>query len=60
MGDNFKMKKIEAIIKPFKLNEVKDALQNIGLCSITIAEEKSLWHNRVLRILPQYEYTVCT
>ncbi|WP_019221663.1 P-II family nitrogen regulator [Bartonella senegalensis] len=34
------MKKIEAIIKPFKLDEVKEALQKIGLQSITVTEAK--------------------
>ena len=34
------MKKIEAIIKPFKLDEVKDALQEIGLQGITVTEAK--------------------
>jgi nitrogen regulatory protein P-II 1 len=32
------MKKIEAIIKPFKLDEVKDALSEIGLTGITVSE----------------------
>jgi nitrogen regulatory protein P-II 1 len=32
------MKKIEAIIKPFKLDEVKDALNQIGLKGITVLE----------------------
>ena len=32
------MKKIEAIIKPFKLDEVKEALQEIGLQGITVTE----------------------
>lgn len=32
------MKKIEAIIKPFKLDEVKDALQEAGLQGITVTE----------------------
>lgn len=32
------MKKIEAIIKPFKLDEVKDALNDIGLVGMTISE----------------------
>lgn len=32
------MKKIEAIIKPFKLDDVKDALQDIGLSGITVTE----------------------
>ena len=34
------MKKIEAIIKPFKLDEVKDALNQIGLKGITVLEAK--------------------
>jgi nitrogen regulatory protein P-II 1 len=34
------MKKIEAIIKPFKLNEVKDALHEIGLQGMTVSEVK--------------------
>jgi len=34
------MKKIEAIIKPFKLDEVKEALQDIGLQGITVLEAK--------------------
>lgn len=34
------MKKIEAIIKPFKLDEVKDALHEIGLQGITVIEAK--------------------
>ncbi len=34
------MKKIEAIIKPFKLDEVKEALSEIGIKGITISEVK--------------------
>jgi nitrogen regulatory protein P-II 1 len=34
------MKKIEAIIKPFKLDEVKDALHEIGLQGLTVVEAK--------------------
>ena len=34
------MKKIEAIIKPFKIDEVKEALQEIGLQGITVIEAK--------------------
>lgn len=34
------MKKIEAIIKPFKLDEVKEALHDIGLQGITVVEAK--------------------
>jgi nitrogen regulatory protein P-II 1 len=38
--DGREMKKIEAIIKPFKLDEVKDALHEIGLKGITVVEAK--------------------
>jgi nitrogen regulatory protein P-II 1 len=34
------MKKIEAIIKPFKLDEVKEALQDVGIQGITVTEAK--------------------
>jgi nitrogen regulatory protein P-II 1 len=39
-GGRYKMKKIEAIIKPFKLDEVKEALQEVGLQGITVTEAK--------------------
>ena len=34
------MKKIEAVIKPFKLDDVRDALQEIGVQGMTITEAK--------------------
>ena len=34
------MKKIEAIIKPFKLDEVKEALQEVGVQGLTVTEAK--------------------
>jgi len=34
------MKKVEAIIKPFKLDEVKDALHEVGIKGITVTEAK--------------------
>ena len=34
------MKKVEAIIKPFKLDEVKEALQEMGLKGMTVSEVK--------------------
>ena len=34
------MKKIEAIIKPFKLDEVKDALHEVGIQGLTVTEAK--------------------
>ena len=39
-GETERMKKIEAIIKPFKLDEVKEALQDVGLQGITVTEAK--------------------
>ena len=39
-GQELDMKKIEAIIKPFKLDEVKEALQEVGLQGITVTEAK--------------------
>ncbi len=40
------MKKIDAIIKPFKLDEVKDALHEIGLQGITVTEAKGFGRQR--------------
>ncbi len=34
------MKKIEAVIKPFKLDDVKDALHEVGVSGITVSEVK--------------------
>ncbi len=39
-GVNDQVKKIEAIIKPFKLDEVKEALHEIGVSGITVVEAK--------------------
>jgi nitrogen regulatory protein P-II 1 len=36
----YEMKLIEAIIKPFKLDEVKDALNELGIMGITVSEVK--------------------
>lgn len=40
------MKKIETIIKPFKLDEVKDALNRIGVSGMTISEVKGFGRQR--------------
>ena len=37
------MKKIEAIIKPFKLDDVKEALNEIGIQGMTISEVIRVW-----------------
>ncbi len=38
--DGYDVKKIEAIIKPFKLDEVKEALHEVGVSGITVTEAK--------------------
>ena len=38
--EGFSLKKVEAIIKPFKLDEVKESLNEIGIQGITISEVK--------------------
>ncbi len=40
------MKKIEAIIKPFKFNEVKEALKEAGIQGLTITEVKGFGRQR--------------
>lgn len=40
------MKKIEAIIKPFKLDEVKDALNKIGVKGMTVSEVRGFGRQR--------------
>ena len=40
------MKKIEAIIKPFKLDDVKDALNKIGVTGMTVNEVKGFGRQR--------------
>jgi nitrogen regulatory protein P-II 1 len=39
-GEWISMKKVEAIIKPFKLDEVKEALHEVGIKGITVTEAK--------------------
>ena len=53
------MKKIEAIIKPFKLEEVKDALANIGVAGMTVSEVKGFGRQKGhTEIYRGSEYTV--
>jgi len=40
------MKKVEAIIKPFKLEEVKDALGEIGIVGMTVTEVRGFGRQR--------------
>ena len=41
------MKKIEAIIKPFKLDEVKEALQELGIQGLSVQKLKGLADKKV-------------
>ena len=53
------MKKIEAIIKPFKLEEVKDALQELGIRGMTTTEVKGFGRQKGhTEIYRGSEYTV--
>jgi len=53
------MKKIEAIIKPFKLNEVKEALNGIGILGMTVVEVKGFGRQKGhTEIYRGSEYTV--
>jgi nitrogen regulatory protein PII len=53
------MKKIEAIIKPFKLEEVKDALSEIGIEGMTVIEVKGFGRQKGhTEIYRGSEYTV--
>ncbi|MEL6388397.1 MAG: P-II family nitrogen regulator [Pseudomonadota bacterium] len=40
------MKKVEAIVKPFKLDDVKEALQDVGLQGMTVVEAKGFGRQR--------------
>jgi len=53
------MKKIEAIIKPFKLEEVKDALSELGIHGMTVSEVKGFGRQKGhTEIYRGSEYTV--
>jgi len=53
------MKKIEAIIKPFKLTEVKDALNELGIQGLTVSEVKGFGRQKGhTEIYRGSEYTV--
>ena len=53
------MKKIEAIIKPFKLEEVKDALADVGIEGMTVTEVKGFGRQKGhTEIYRGSEYTV--
>jgi len=56
---NERMKKIEAIVKPFKLEEVRDALGEVGINGMTVTEVKGFGRQRGhTEIYRGSEYTV--
>jgi nitrogen regulatory protein P-II 1 len=59
MNKRLFMKKIEAIIKPFKLNDVKEALNEIGIHGMTVTEVKGFGRQKGhTEIYRGSEYTV--
>jgi len=58
-GGALRMKKVEAIIKPFKLEEVKDALHDVGIEGMTVSEVKGFGRQKGhTEIYRGSEYTV--
>ena len=56
------MKKVEAIIKPFKLDEVKEALHEVGVQGITVTEAKGFGGKKATRSFtaePNMSLTSC-
>ena len=43
------MKKIEAIIKPFKLDDVREVLTEIGITGMTVSEVKGFGRQKAIR-----------
>ena len=65
------MKKVEAIIKPFKLDEVREALNQVGVSGITVTETKGFGRQKghtelyrgaeyVVDFLPQWKLGIVT
>jgi nitrogen regulatory protein PII len=47
------MKKIEAIVKPFKMDEVKDALVAVGIEGMTVSEVKGFGRQKGITTCPK-------
>lgn len=47
------MKKIDAIIKPFKLDDVREALAEVGITGMTVTEVKGFAAKRPYRAVPR-------
>ena len=65
------MKKIEAVIKPFKLDEVRESLSNLGVSGLTVTEVKGFGRQRghtelyrgaeyVVEFLPKLKLEIAT
>jgi nitrogen regulatory protein P-II 1 len=52
------MKKIEAIVKHFKMEEVKDALEELGIEAMTVSEVKGFGSQKGREIYAGSEYTI--
>ena len=59
LPDHNKMKKVEAIVKPFKLEDIKEALSEIGIQGMTVTEVKGFGRQKGhTEIYRGSEYTV--
>lgn len=47
------MKKIDAIIKPFKLDDVREALAEVGITGMTVTEVKALVARKAIPAVPR-------
>ena len=54
------MKKIEAIVKPFKLDEVREALSEVGVTGLTVTEVAISVTDLVTQLPPPPRATWCT
>ena len=53
------MKKIECIIRPFKLEKVQKALSSVGVRSMTVSETRGFWHgHRDIDLYPINKHTI--
>jgi len=56
------MKKIEAVVKPFKLDEVREALAEVGVTELTVTEVKGFGRQKGTRnctAAPNMSWTSC-
>jgi len=56
------MKKIEAVVKPFKLDEVREALAEVGVTGLTVTEVKGFGRQKAIlssTAVPNMSWTSC-